>query len=228
MHCDKLVDWLVDRKRLGGDWRPKLAALRSRGAAAAASLPPELAAGVPVVDGAPAPDYAACVALRDAVEAAAGGAESRGLFGRRGAAAREWDALARAYERDALHLPEAAQVRPARIGLKPCVSAQDGAPALVSCATSHPPARQFLVQATEYEVPLLRKTVQKCHGARSRPKAKCSLTTHARSSPLRPFLLPPPQRSWLRRSAARPTRAPPPRPRPPPCAPPAPSGGFPE
>jgi hypothetical protein len=112
VHCDKLVDWLVDRKRLGADWRAKLSALRSRSAALAASLPPELAAGVPVADGAPVPDYAACVALRDAAEAAAGGAESRGLFGRRAGAAREWDALAKAYERDALHLPEAAQARP--------------------------------------------------------------------------------------------------------------------
>ena len=111
VHCDKLIDWLVDRKRLAGDWRPKLAALRSRAASAAASLPPELVAGVPAVDGAPAPDYAACVALRDAAEAAAGGAESRGLFGRRAGAARDWDALAKAYERDALQLPEAAQVR---------------------------------------------------------------------------------------------------------------------
>ena len=137
VHCDKLIDWLVDRKRLAGDWRPKLAALRSRAASAAASLPPELVAGVPAVDGAPAPDYAACVALRDAAEAAAGGAESRGLFGRRAGAARDWDALAKAYERDALQLPEAAQVRGCallRAAARPCHAAKRKAAAPSRCA----------------------------------------------------------------------------------------------
>ena len=168
VHCDKLVDWLVDRKRLGADWRPKLAALRSRSAALAASLPPELAAGVPVADGVPAPDYAACVALRDAAEAA-GGAESRGLFGRRAGAAREWDALAKAYERDALHLPEAAQARPSRADAKAPAKAQAKLaltqPAALHLTRASRLLAQFLVQATEYEVPLLRKTVAKCHGA---------------------------------------------------------------
>jgi hypothetical protein len=136
VHCDKCLDWLVDRKRCAADWRPKLAALRARASAAAATLPPEVLSSAlgegasanalaETAGAAGALDYAACVRIRDALAAreASGGDESgvssapapRGLFGRLtgagGGAAREWDALVRAYDKESLHLPEAAQAR---------------------------------------------------------------------------------------------------------------------
>ena len=144
IHYAKLVDWLVDRKKISADWRKKLAAVHAKMAELTRALPATLARatgpGVPdpallAADGEPPRwDYFRAVVVRDRIlagasaepsEQADGGdggdgapgapggepaaaAPTRGLFGRLAGKAKAWDDVVRAYERDALHLPEAA------------------------------------------------------------------------------------------------------------------------
>ena len=141
IHYAKLVDWLVDRKKISADWRKKLAAVHAKMAELPRALPATLARavgpGVPdpallAADGEPPRwDYFRAVVVRDRILAGASAepsedpadgddagdgdgakpaaaAPTRGLFGRLAGKAKAWDDVVRAYERDALHLPEAA------------------------------------------------------------------------------------------------------------------------
>ena len=141
IHYAKLVDWLVDRKKISADWRKKLAAVHAKMAELTRALPATLARavgpGVPdpallAADGEPPRwDYFRAVVVRDRILAGASAepsedpadgddagdgdgakpaaaAPTRGLFGRLAGKAKAWDDVVRAYERDALHLPEAA------------------------------------------------------------------------------------------------------------------------
>ena len=148
VHYDKLIDWLVDRKKVSKDWRKKLAGVHAKLSELARELPGALTRahglGVPdssLVDAVGEPprwDYFRAVLVRDRIVAGAdlrGDADdreeessgldpegldaesaddstkkanekTRGLFGRLAGKAKAWDDVVRAYEKDALHLPE--------------------------------------------------------------------------------------------------------------------------
>ena len=94
----KLLEWLVDRKKMPADWHGRLTALQARAAAAAAKLPSGLppAPLAAEIDAAGGLDYLRCRAVRDAVAVSEGGGGG-GLFSR--GPLGEWDALLKAYEK---------------------------------------------------------------------------------------------------------------------------------
>ena len=155
VHYDKLIDWLVDRKKVAKDWRKKLAGVHAKLSELARELPGTLtrAHGLGVPDASlvesgtgdpPRWDYFRAVLVRDRIVAGADLRVSdaddekpassandanatdtderdandaketekekeksiRGLFGRLTGKAKAWDDVVRAYEKDALHLPE--------------------------------------------------------------------------------------------------------------------------
>jgi len=154
VHYDKLIDWLVDRKKVAKDWRKKLAGVHAKLSELARELPGTLtrAHGLGVPDASlvesgtgdpPRWDYFRAVLVRDRIvagadlrvsdaddekpasanDANATGTDERdandaketetekeksirGLFGRLTGKAKAWDDVVRAYEKDALHLPE--------------------------------------------------------------------------------------------------------------------------
>ena len=148
VHYDKLIDWLVDRKKVAKDWRKKLACVHAKLSELARELPGALtrAHGLGVPDASlvesgtgepPRWDYFRAVLVRDRIVAGADlrvsdaddekpasandasatdtderessskeKEKTRGLFGRLTGKAKAWDDVVRAYEKDALHLPE--------------------------------------------------------------------------------------------------------------------------
>ena len=158
VHYDKLIDWLVDRKKVAKDWRKKLAGVHAKLSELARELPGTLtrAHGLGVPDASlvesgtgepPRWDYFRAVLVRDRIVAGADlrvsdaddekpasandanatdteerthandaketetekekeKEKTRGLFGRLTGKAKAWDDVVRAYEKDALHLPE--------------------------------------------------------------------------------------------------------------------------
>lgn len=148
VHYDKLIDWLVDRKKVAKDWRKKLAGVHAKLSELARELPGALtrAHGLGVPDASlvesgtgepPRWDYFRAVLVRDRIVAGADlrvsdaddekpasandasatdtderessskeKEKTRGLFGRLTGKAKAWDDVVRAYEKDALHLPE--------------------------------------------------------------------------------------------------------------------------
>ena len=148
VHYDKLIDWLVDRKKVAKDWRKKLACVHAKLSELARELPGALTRahglGVPdaslVESGTGEPPAGTtsgpCSCATGSSPARIRGSQTpttrnrrrrrrerdgygrtrvviekekektRGLFGRLTGKAKAWDDVVRAYEKDALHLPE--------------------------------------------------------------------------------------------------------------------------
>ena len=111
-----IAKWIVDRRKMPADWRKRLAVLQAKAADAAERMPEgaRTRAGV----GARGSDSGAAATFNlarvkrclEAVEAEEGGGAGGGVLGVLGVGGprREWAALVRAWEKNCLHLGEAA------------------------------------------------------------------------------------------------------------------------
>ncbi|ONH95488.1 hypothetical protein PRUPE_7G073900 [Prunus persica] len=103
----RLGEWLVDRKRIPGDWRKRLAAARARISKEFASLPKDINPYFRSleVDGI---GYLDAKQIYDILAKSA--PESRNIFGRLSGAAGAWESIVRSFEKDYVYLGEAAQI----------------------------------------------------------------------------------------------------------------------
>mmetsp|Transcript_23666 Transcript_23666/g.45072 ORF Transcript_23666/g.45072 Transcript_23666/m.45072 type:complete len:572 (+) Transcript_23666:89-1804(+) len=105
VHHNKLIDWLVERKKLPADWRKRLAQVQARAASALRTLPPSVAD----VEDVEQPNFEAVSRLLEAFEAKGGAGAARNMLGRRTGVARELEVVLSTYKKHLLHWGEAAQ-----------------------------------------------------------------------------------------------------------------------
>ncbi|KAL2628535.1 hypothetical protein R1flu_013221 [Riccia fluitans] len=103
----KLADWLVDRRKIPGDWRKRLAGVQARVRAALSTLPSSVDPWFLTLD-AEGVGYVEAKRIRDTLLAAS--PDSRNFLGRATGAAGEWTSIVSGYEKDLLYLGEASQI----------------------------------------------------------------------------------------------------------------------
>ncbi|CAL9025982.1 unnamed protein product [Prunus brigantina] len=103
----RLGEWLVDRKRIPGDWRKRLAAVRARISKEFASLPKDINPYFSSLE-ADGIGYLEAKQVYDILAKSA--PESRNIFGRLSGAAGAWESIVRSFEKDYVYLGEAAQI----------------------------------------------------------------------------------------------------------------------
>ncbi|KAF9597874.1 hypothetical protein IFM89_021959 [Coptis chinensis] len=100
-------EWLVDRKKIPGDWRKRLNTVRAKISTSFTSLPKNIDPFFQTLDS-QVIGYIEAKKIYDILMKST--SESRNIFGRLSGSAGEWESIVRAFEKDHIFLGEAAQI----------------------------------------------------------------------------------------------------------------------